>query len=39
MPSVGEIIVKILKRLDEIEKKVDILVDSMDVKEDLSSRV
>ncbi len=39
MPSVGEFIVKILKRLDEIEKKIDGLIDATDIKVDLSSRV
>lgn len=38
MASVGEIVVKILKRLEEIEKKIDRLSESLDVKVDLSSR-
>lgn len=38
MPSVGEYIIKILNRLEEIEKKIDNLVDSVDVKIDLNSR-
>ena len=38
MPSIGEIVIKILNRLDEIEKKIDGLVDSTEIKMDLSSR-
>lgn len=39
MPSIGEIVVKILDRLDEIEKKLDNLLASTEIKVDLTSRV
>ncbi|UYP46769.1 hypothetical protein NEF87_003054 [Candidatus Lokiarchaeum ossiferum] len=38
MPTLGETIIKILKRLDDIEKKIDSLVDSTNISVDLSSR-
>ncbi len=38
MPTLGEMIIKILSRLDEIEKKIDSLVDSTNINIDLSSR-
>ena len=38
MAGIGDYILKILKKLDEIEKKVDSLKDSLDVKIDFSSR-
>lgn len=38
MPGIGEYVIKILKRLDEIEKKIDRLIDSTEVKVDLGSR-
>lgn len=38
MAGIGDYIIKILKKLDEIEKKIDGLKESMEVREDLSSR-
>ena len=38
MPTLGEMIIKILSRLDEIEKKVDSLIDSTNINIDLGSR-
>jgi hypothetical protein len=39
MASIGEFIVKILDRLDEIEKKLDSLISSTQINVDLSSRL
>ena len=38
MAGIGDYILKMLKKLDEIEKKIDSLRDSLDVKVDFSSR-
>lgn len=38
MAGIGDYILKILKKLDEIEKKIDVLNDSMAVNLDFSSR-
>ncbi|UYP46770.1 hypothetical protein NEF87_003055 [Candidatus Lokiarchaeum ossiferum] len=38
MPSIGEFVVKILDRLDQIEKKVDKVLASTEIKVDLTAR-
>ena len=38
MAGIGDYILKIMKKLDDLEKKIDRLAESLDVKVDLTSR-